>query len=285
VFIHDHPWERKGFDLKSVGLLRKGSKGHQVELLQHWLRKYNPTVLVDGDFGPGTERVVRAFQLGASLVVDGIVGVSTLGELRRLKPSKPLIGKVDLEAAACQLEISLSAMLAIYDVESARSGFMADWRPDILFERHVMYRQLIANGIDPKPAMVQFPNLVNRAAGGYRGGIHEYTRLYSAQAIHVQSALESCSWGAFQIMGYHWKVLGYSSVENYVEQMKASEANHLDAFVRFVKVNPGLHQAIKDHQWERVARLYNGPGYANHPIPYDIRLEKRYTYWRSTGVA
>ncbi len=60
--------------------LRSGSTGAAVEQLQFWLSTLSqyvssiPSVTVDGVFGSGTERAVRAFQSRYELTVDGVVG-------------------------------------------------------------------------------------------------------------------------------------------------------------------------------------------------------------------
>jgi hypothetical protein len=56
--------------------LKQGSKGKSVEHIQRRLG-----IKVDGDFGPATDRHVRAFQTANGLVVDGIVGISTWTKL------------------------------------------------------------------------------------------------------------------------------------------------------------------------------------------------------------
>lgn len=53
-------------------LLRRGAKGASVRLAQEHLG-----VKVDGDFGPNTERAVRAFQAAHGLQVDGVIGPNT----------------------------------------------------------------------------------------------------------------------------------------------------------------------------------------------------------------
>ncbi len=53
-------------------VLKLGSKGKEVELLQQYLK-----ITVDGDFGPNTEKAVKQFQKDRGLNEDGIVGSKT----------------------------------------------------------------------------------------------------------------------------------------------------------------------------------------------------------------
>jgi putative chitinase len=56
--------------------LRKGSKGEWVKKMQKVLG-----TTPDGDFGPGTEKAVKAWQAKNGLVADGIVGPKTLAKM------------------------------------------------------------------------------------------------------------------------------------------------------------------------------------------------------------
>jgi hypothetical protein len=118
------------------------------------------------------------------------------------------------------------------------------------------------------------PNLVNPKFGGYAGGTAEHQRLRQASQINEIAALESASWGAFQIMGYHWQRLGYSSVQDFVAAMSAGESQQFDAFVRFIETDPALHKALKARKWAEFAKLYNGPSYQRNL--YDIKLQCAY---------
>ena len=106
------------------------------------------------------------------------------------------------------------------------------------------------------------PDIVNPKSGGYQGGSKEHDRLGQAAAIDRECALQSASWGGFQIMGFHWKTLGYDSIQAFVNAMYKSEGEQLDAFSRFIKADPGMHRALKALDWAEFARRYNGPGYA-----------------------
>jgi lysozyme len=57
--------------------LKQGAKGDAVQRLQKALARAGQNVTVDGDFGPGTDRAVRAFQAAHGLGVDGVVGPAT----------------------------------------------------------------------------------------------------------------------------------------------------------------------------------------------------------------
>jgi murein DD-endopeptidase MepM/ murein hydrolase activator NlpD len=63
------PAPTKPINRKTVS---KGSKGADVKYLQKKLE-----IAADGDFGPNTDKAVRAFQSSKGLVVDGVVGAKT----------------------------------------------------------------------------------------------------------------------------------------------------------------------------------------------------------------
>ncbi len=65
------------------GTLRQGDRGSGVRVMQHMLQVLAQfdngisPIAVDGQFGPATAQAVRAFQSGAGLVVDAVVGPLT----------------------------------------------------------------------------------------------------------------------------------------------------------------------------------------------------------------
>lgn len=58
-------------------LLKKGSKGISVRILQTALKLKGYSLSVDGDWGTDTEGAFRAFQTAAGLSVDGICGINS----------------------------------------------------------------------------------------------------------------------------------------------------------------------------------------------------------------
>jgi hypothetical protein len=247
-------------------MLRVGSRGDGVKAVQRLLG-----IAADGVFGPGTDTAVRAFQRSAGLKDDGVVGAATMAALSR--GSRTLTGG-DLSLAAESLGVDVASVRAVTHVESRASGFLSDGRPVILFERHIMRRRLAELGRDVDLLQRYLPEIINGAPGGYKGGSAEHDRLYLAQQIDFDSAVESASWGLFQIMGFHWQVLGYESAKAFARAMNQSEGQQLDAFVRFIKADAGLHRALRSKNWADFAARYNGPAYSKNQ--YDVKLAEAY---------
>lgn len=189
---------------------------------------------------------------------------------------------IDYNKAATSLGVDVASVKAVAEVESNGAGFINDRLgnrvPKILFERHIMFRRL--RDLTPLPSKAlssTYPDLVNPVAGGYSGGLAEHDRLARAVLIDRQTALESCSWGAYQVMGFHWKALGLGSVQELVNKAY-TEDGQLDLFIRFIKANPNLLTAIRNKDWVSFARGYNGPAYASNS--YDKKMAAAYDKYK-----
>jgi len=62
--------------IDDIGVLRKGSRGDGVKIMQEALG-----IGADGIFGPGTERALKEWQAANGLVADGIAGPATFAKL------------------------------------------------------------------------------------------------------------------------------------------------------------------------------------------------------------
>jgi hypothetical protein len=62
-------------------VLRRGMNDDQVRTLQYLLKEEGYNVVIDGDFGSGTERALRDFQRKSRLKVDGRAGPATIEAL------------------------------------------------------------------------------------------------------------------------------------------------------------------------------------------------------------
>lgn len=260
-----------------------GQTGRNVVILQEALkRELEVDIAVDGDFGKGTRLAVMTFQKKHGLVADGVVGERTqialgLKEDDEGVPSWAL-KESDLVSAAKTLKCELNAIKAVSKVESGGGGFYKDGRPKILYERHLFHRYAKKAGLSVL-ADIFFqtcPDLCNTSTGGYKGGLSEYPRLNKAMKVNPELAIMSCSWGRYQILGSHAKTLGYKDAFEFKAKMEIDEGEHLKAFVLFIRNDDRLLKAIRSKDWTTFARIYNGPGYKNHKVPYDVQMETAY---------
>lgn len=72
---HDND-DNDDVNVNDIGVLRKGSKGDGVKMMQAALG-----IAADGAFGPGTEKALKAWQTKNGLTADGIAGPKTLEKL------------------------------------------------------------------------------------------------------------------------------------------------------------------------------------------------------------
>jgi len=263
---------------------RNSSKSDSVVLLQNLLSKAGYDIGADGAFGPMTEAAVMDFQKKNKLVVDGIVGQKTWRTLLSLEPENPslltsrFLSESDLTAVADDLGVELAAVKAVNEVEAGGQGFLGD-KPKILFEGHVFWKQLKKHGLNPPDFKEGNEDILYSrwTKEHYLGGAKEHDRLDKAKIIHEDAALESASWGLFQIMGYHWESLGYKSVKDFVRLMGKSEGEQLKAFGRFIMTN-NLTKYLKNKDWAGFALRYNGQGYKANK--YDVKFERAYAKYK-----
>lgn len=181
---------------------------------------------------------------------------------------KPVLTEADFARAASEIGCTVPTIKAVCAVEAPRGGFLPSGEPTILFERHQFSRR--TGGRFDKVA----PDISNPARGGYLGGQAEHGRLQRAVALDRTAAMESTSWGKFQIMGFNWRDAGASSLQAFLNAMYASEGAQLDAFITLVKTW-GLADELRDLRWADFARRYNGVDYAANN--YDTKLAAAYT--------
>jgi uncharacterized protein (TIGR02594 family) len=183
------------------------------------------------------------------------------------------ISEEAIEEAAAELGCEVAAIKAVIDVESG-GGFLEDGRPKILFERHLFCR--LTDGRHDQAA----PGISSSKAGGYCGGAGEWDRFDEACLYDRDAALQSVSWGAFQILGTNYRAAGFGTLQDFYNAMFESADRHLEAFVNFVKTNR-LDDELRRRDWAGFARGYNGPAYWRNR--YDQKLAAAYALHASGG--
>src|SRR5690606_6597036 len=96
-----------------------------------------------------------------------------------------------------------------------------------------------------------------------------------------ESAMLATSIGLPQIMGFNYKLCGYSSVNEMWDEFKKGEYYQVGAMISFIKSNKNLWDAIKNKNYHLMAYYYNGSGYKKlaqqlGTVPYDKKIEDKY---------
>lgn len=193
-------------------------------------------------------------------------------EIRYANKRAAAISDTDIDKAAAEIGVSPAHIRMIMKVESNGKSFDSRGRPIILFEPRVFHKRTRGKWS---------PSEFSYAAWGAKPypskADDRWRQMSNAAHYNERAAIESASWGLFQIMGFHWKTLGFQSAYAFAEFMAASEANHLDAVVRFIRANGmagalGRCKAGDPASCREFARRYNGPGYErNH---YHVKMAR-----------
>jgi len=109
----------------------------------------------------------------------------------------------------------------------------------------------------------------------------EWEAFNNAFAIDREAAMKATSIGLPQIMGFHWKRLGYANVGAMWDDFKVSEENQIKALEKFIITDARLLKAFEEKDWHMMAYIYNGSGYAAQAhrlgiVPYNVQLQKAY---------
>lgn len=165
-------------------------------------------------------------------------------------------------------------LAAVAEVESSGDGFGhydgAPGHPKIRFEPHKFNKYC-------EPAM-KMP---------YTNGGRGFSRLASETGFSAfleayrrdeASAILATSWGAFQIMGFHFRRLGYESPQAFRKAMYRIEGQY-DAFARFIKASKVLSRCCANmspdmQTFRTFAKSYNG---ASNVDVYSKRIARAYS--------
>jgi hypothetical protein len=189
-----------------------------------------------------------------------------------------------VKAAALNHKIEYEALLAVIEAESAGVPFWdigGQKKPPVRWEGHYFHQRLSGEKLDR--AVKQ--GLASPKAGAVanpRNYTERYALIENAKKIDEQAALESVSWGLGQVMGAHWKHLGYKSVQAMVASANTVDGQ-IDMMVRFiVKHEKGLVALIKQHKWEDFAYYYNGPA---NKVVYGKKIRDLYNKYTKGSVS
>ena len=168
-----------------------------------------------------------------------------------------------------------AALLAVAIVETRAvplAHFDGRSEPLIRFEGHYYDRLL------PKAerARARALGLASPKAGAVRNPASQpgRWRLFDrAAAIDPEAAAGAVSWGLCQVMGAHWKRLGFAGAVDLARTARASPDGQFLIGARFLGIGR-LADRLAAGDFAGFARRYNGPAYAQNR--YDAKIRAAY---------
>lgn len=184
---------------------------------------------------------------------------------------------------ANRLGVETAIMQAIAKQESKRNSFWEEGQATILFERHKMWKYLRDDAgktdSELEELKQKYPDIVNNNSGGYGTYADQYEKLSTAKEIDYTSALKSCSWGKFQVMGFNYAV-AYDTPEEMEKAVNTCELQQFKFFIGYLENTSGLIQAMKDKDWEKIAEKYNGASWETYNPEYASNIETYYNEFK-----
>lgn len=187
-----------------------------------------------------------------------------------------MISDSQYRQAAALLDVDEAAIRAVVEVESRGHAMLPDGRPVVLFESHKFSDFTGGQWDDTYPHISSARwnrSLYAKGRDWIERGEREHDRLDEAASLNRRAALESASYGLFQVMGFNWGVCGYDSLDAFLADMWRGPEGHLAAFIGFVQ-HERLDGYLRRGEWGKFSARYNGPAYKLNR--YDVRLAEAY---------
>lgn len=166
----------------------------------------------------------------------------------------------DYQAAADRLGVAVAAVKAVAEVEASGATFWqinGETLPPIRLEAHWFGKLSGYRFNDSHPHISSRGWNKALAAGTHAGAWAQYRE---AAELNESAAIQACSWGAFQVMGFNWKGLGYDSPQALRDSM-STEGGQLESFARYIYATPAAHDALQRLDWHAFEIAYNGGGF------------------------
>ncbi len=198
------------------------------------------------------------------------------------------------------LKCETAVLKAIADVESKEAAFVLVnkagglWRPNILYERHY-FSQLTSGRHDHDPDISWPKPFRSRSRLGHQDkdmpsgsvgevdiyGSRSYLRLIKAYRLDADAALQSCSWGKFQVTGREYATCRMPTPAAFIELLCTSEVKQIEMLATFIrhKADGKLWKAVKAKDWDKIALYYNGAQYKI--FSYHTKLRTAYEKHRA----
>ena len=180
-----------------------------------------------------------------------------------------------VKLVACQFKFEPAALASFIEVESGGKGF-DEKTGKILIQFEPIWMKRLA---PYTPSGAWSVNKVDVQS-------KEWIAFNDAFPKNPNKAMEATSIGLGQIMGFHYKRLGFATVGAMWDDAKKGLENQIEQIAKFILTDKKLLFALKTGDWNTVASIYNGASYAKMAKvwgrePYNISMAKAYGKYKA----
>lgn len=179
--------------------------------------------------------------------------------------------QTDASTMAGVLQCSVGMIKSVMDIESGGNAFL-NGRMVVRLEPHVLlgrspHTELVQNTFQgtnswrPSGHKVLISNQWLPVHGSQE---NEYRAIEIAERIDAEATYQSMSMGWAQIMGFHFDRLGYDNARQMFRGFSAAKVVQDWGFVSFILSDVALLRALRAKDSYTFAKIYNGPGQAEH---------------------
>lgn len=217
------------------------------------------------------------------LVEDGLGGPATrntIYEVFKCKTAKAVTESELINFSKQLGDTSSKRIRAVAKVETNGSAWTSDGTPKILYERHYFYKTVKKTIYLPgyKDHFLAFSDWGGYTTDFNNNNINDsWEKLAYAACIDPIGAFSSVSISSFQVMGAHYKLLGYDNPIDMLYDVSRDETVHYRLLVNFIlnvaKSKTSFLNISSNAETNRpFVKSYNGPNYAQNN--YHVKLAK-----------
>ena len=253
---------------------------------------------IDGDFGRGTNRAVAQFEfdhqlnskISRKILCYPCTWQTARSNIRQIPETRLTVKTMTKMLAAAQTAIKDGAVLcgnlkeALFQLDSLNGHKFLNCR-GILKRYGKLVDQAVSKIHEEKDIRIQ-PEWIlaiirQETAGVVRPRFEQHilTRLNNKQsrADLIELRYQAMSQGLGQILGSNYKVVGAKSAITMFQSPLEQQVLFVARFLAKKPQTIGKRNPTKS-DFERIARYYNGPGFAKHH--YDERIERWFREFR-----
>jgi len=131
-------------------------------------------------------------------------------------------------------------------------------------------------GIEPAIFKAVLEQESGQRATAFNFSYENYPDYFRKTKDRTQALLLCSAFGAPQVMGFNYGMVGFASPEDMLESVNQGIGSQLDIMEQYIRNKPGMLTAMKTLDYDEIARKYAGEYYEKYYPGYDNSIRRHY---------